>query len=671
MSVKSYFVKWLNWGELAAPLLIFFLSSPFFLSDLEASTSTVRETQSSKERFAALGSSREWKRILFYQKSLFGFESGMVDSDSFYLSRNGNRDPVAELEVTHDVLRRKGYRVPKLDLPAACAFPARLDFLLRKNLIKLDDIPERDCPELEAWLSERKYESMWLVFSSWYPANPASMYGHTFLRFRRTDRDSDLLDDAVNFAANVDQFSGLTYVFKGLMGGFPGRFSMMPYHLKINEYNNVESRDLWEYRVSTSPEQIRRVMLSLIEFAPHFFDYFYLDENCSWAILKVLETGDPSWDFMPDFKFWVVPIDTVKWVVSDLGTNVAQKNRISMQQRFLQRYEMLDANSKKAVRDVINKMHQGLSADLANAKLAGGLQDQVQRRRALDALLDWVDYQDAAGTENRQDISQLRKVLFKLRAANPGAPDALEELPASSNPLNGHGSTHARLGIVRQPDARFYPAFSWTPALHELLGPTTGYARGLEISMFRMGLWLDHRKHDVVVNDLGFVGVRALNPWTETERPASWFVDLGYTTDHICPHTSRGCQKSSVSFGRGLTKSLPFGAYFNDVYAAAFVFGETGRLRRRDDKDTLFVGAGPRFNLWYGDDNFRFTYNFTAQRLADQQRILETKWQHNVAVGVSLNQRADLRFSFTEDSHLLKGATHKGRSFSIMGGIYF
>ena len=76
------------------------------------------------------------------------------------------------------------------------------------------------------------------------------MYGHTLLRMDAADQDerTRLLAYTINFAAGTEETSGFMYVLKGLFGGYPGVFSMLPYYLKVREYSDLEHRDLWEYR---------------------------------------------------------------------------------------------------------------------------------------------------------------------------------------------------------------------------------------------------------------------------------------------------------------------------------------------------------------------------------------------------------------------------------------
>ncbi len=599
----------------------------------------------------------------------------MVDSPGFYLSQRGHADPVDELKETHKALTQAGFLVPGRGHPAACVFPARLDFLLRKGLIKPEEVPDKNCPQTEQWLADRKYASMWLVFSSWYPENPASMFGHTFLRFRRTDRASDLLDDAVNFAALVQDFDSFAYPIKGLLGGFSGHFSMTPYHLKINEYNDVESRDLWEYRISADPAQIRRVMLSLFEVGSHGFNYFYLDENCSWLMLKVMETGDPSWNFMPDFKFWVVPVDTVRWAVEARGPEVVTQSRMSMQQKFLQRFEMLGPDGKKRFDEVVKLVGSGRDVtpfEDPSFHASSAVSDPDGQRRLLDALLDWVDFKDSSGTDKLKGVAALRRVLLRERTAiKASPPDPLVPLPASANPIKGHGSTHVRLGAVCQPDGKTRGAFSWTPALHELIAPPSGYAKGLEVSMFRMGAWWDDASSQPVINDLGLLRVRALNPWNAATRPKSWFVDATYTTDRTCPAHARGCQRTSVSGGRGISAAVSMPGGWADLYGAFFLQGETGRLRRRDDIDRWFAGAGPSGEIWYGGNNVRLEYGAAALRAVDEYSDPFSEWEQYLRAGISLTLQSDLRIGWNRRGLSASGKIETGDTLSVMAGWYF
>jgi hypothetical protein len=109
--------------------------------------------------------------------------------------------------------------------PAACRFPARFAWL--RDALEIGDhaLPAPPCPLFERWRAAIAPERVSMVYASAYVSSPASMYGHTFLRLSRaTGAGNRLIDYIVNYAADVDTENGLVYAFKGLFGGFVGRF---------------------------------------------------------------------------------------------------------------------------------------------------------------------------------------------------------------------------------------------------------------------------------------------------------------------------------------------------------------------------------------------------------------------------------------------------------------
>src|SRR3546814_6160293 len=93
-----------------------------------------------------------------------------------------------------------------------------------------------------------------LVFPAAYLNSPSSMFGHTLLRIDQANIDtkgSPLLSSALNFGAFIEGLdNSILYAWKGLMGGYPGLFSLLPYSEKIGVYSRLENRDLWEYRLN-------------------------------------------------------------------------------------------------------------------------------------------------------------------------------------------------------------------------------------------------------------------------------------------------------------------------------------------------------------------------------------------------------------------------------------
>src|SRR5688572_16379463 len=158
-------------------------------------------------------------------------------------------------------------------------------------------------------------EGLTMVFASYYLNNPASMYGHTFFEINRPDTRG-LLDYTINFAAYPDTTNGILFAIKGLTGGYPGRFSTMPYYMKVQEYNNLESRDLWEYPLQLDSPSMDRLIRHLWEMGQASMGYYFFNKNCSYQLLPLLEVANPSLHVVERFKFKAIPADTLRAVIT-------------------------------------------------------------------------------------------------------------------------------------------------------------------------------------------------------------------------------------------------------------------------------------------------------------------------------------------------------------------
>ncbi len=169
-------------------------------------------------------------------------------------------------------------------------------------------------------------DAVTLIFPAAYLNNPASMFGHTLLRIdsRTRNEQTRLLDYTVNYAASTQQERGFTFAMKGLFGGYHGSFSVAPYYAQVKRYGDLENRDIWEYRLTLSYEEVLRMMMHAWELKSAKFDYYFIDENCSYQLLSLLEAARPSLHLLDQFGLWAVPADTIRAVtgVEDLTSSV-------------------------------------------------------------------------------------------------------------------------------------------------------------------------------------------------------------------------------------------------------------------------------------------------------------------------------------------------------------
>ena len=245
----------------------------------------------------------------------------LVDSREFFNAPDGKNDPRAELEATlrsffSDARRQRRAAASAVPLPGALR-------LARPPSSRFDParLPRPECRRYRDWRAAVDAKQLTLVFASAYLNNPGSMYGHTLLRIDATDQDerTRILAYTLSFAAATDETNGLVFAVKGLFGGYAGVYSMLPYYVKVREYGDLENRDLWEYELDLSAEEIERVLRHAWEILPAYYEYYFFDENCSYHLLGLLQVARPELELTAPFRLWALPVDTVRALTEKSG----------------------------------------------------------------------------------------------------------------------------------------------------------------------------------------------------------------------------------------------------------------------------------------------------------------------------------------------------------------
>lgn len=147
------------------------------------------------------------------------------------------------------------------------------------------------------------------------------MFGHSFLRVDQQGQTAEtrILAYTINYAAEVPPNAGIEFAYKGIFGGYKGFFTTIPYYMKVQEYRDIENRDIWEYRLNFSPDQMRRLLMHAWELGNAYFDYYFFKENCAYHILSLLEVADPALHLTDQFRFSTIPADTIRLLIRHQG----------------------------------------------------------------------------------------------------------------------------------------------------------------------------------------------------------------------------------------------------------------------------------------------------------------------------------------------------------------
>lgn len=443
-----------------ALLLLLLAPSP---KDLRAET---RSFPSPEAKFS-------WEKTLYYSKHFFKPPSSLVDSPDFFLAKDGKANSESELQAFISRLASDAMDKPEPER-VSCAYPARRAWVAKYR----PDItlPQITCPLFENWLKISQPVGLSIIFSSYFVNNPSSMMGHTFLRIRRgSANNSPLLDQSVNFAANPSHDIPILYNYDGLAGNFPGTFAMLPYYLKVQEYANAESRDLWEYDLALTKEETMQVMNSLWEVIPQYIDYYFFDENCSAILLYLIQNARPEIDLTSQLGGFVHPSDTLRYLMEKPGLVKDIVYRPSSRSRYLAQFNLLAQKEKDALETI--KSQKSLS-DLSFTE-----RDEVSRARIVDAALAFVEFDEQLyGAKKSVRFAGLYDQLLAERVKLSSPPLLKFDPPLDEAPHLGHKGRRLGLGLGSY-EGKGEVQLEYRPGQHDLLSPAVGYPPELSIQL--------------------------------------------------------------------------------------------------------------------------------------------------------------------------------------------
>jgi hypothetical protein len=432
----------------------------------------------------------------------------------FFLSPDGIRDPRAELEAEVADLYA---------LQPGCRFPARAAWLKERLSLDPASLPPADCSKFETWRSLLDAGSVSLIFASSYLDNPSSMFGHTFLRLERraTGPDQALRDNTLNFAADTGDDGGALFAAKGLIGLYPGKYTVMPYYMKIQEYNNIDNRDLWEYKLALSRAEVDRLAAHAWEMGQAEFPYYFFSKNCSYQLMPALEAAAPRLSLMPGSPAIVGPVDTLLAVRAVPGLVSGVTYRPSHATVMNQRRAQLTAPERRAAEAYMTgHVDEGdrLSAGMAPARQA----------LVLDAAEDFILYKKGYAPDVPEAVRSLERPIL-VRRARLAVVTTDPPAPSWAIPPDEAHLRHRLTAGGGFYNGGSFTELSWRPGYHDLLDRPQGILPGAEIWGFSGRVRYDSNQH-IYIRDVRLVEIMSLAPFDSWSRSPSWTAGTGLDT---------------------------------------------------------------------------------------------------------------------------------------------
>ncbi|MCP4912183.1 MAG: DUF4105 domain-containing protein [Oligoflexia bacterium] len=585
------------------------LSKKFFLTFLILGAASIQAAS----LFQKLDSKqqRQWLNLLHYTEGV-----SENDSDLFYLSERGKINPEEELTKTIELLKKnevKGYG--RFNLSVACAFRSRYEWLHENGFIEKLSFK---CEPFEKWKKEINAGDVSVVFSTAYPNNPASMFGHTFLKFHNKNGKGDLLDYATSFEAKIlTQDWAPIYAWKGIFGGYPGLYDLKKYYSKVAEYNHAENRDLYIYTLNLNQRQIDFLLMHLWElYNTTYFDYYFTWENCSYQLSRLLDVVLEKNLELPK-PWYYLPSDLVKAINKEEGFVKKVTYRASNQKKFQTQLETLNTKEVKELKKHFKE--KTLS----------------ENRKVLDALIKWNQLEEfkAKGQLSETEKKYQYETLAKRASLGGKSPELKVQKKWNNDPQYAHLQRRLEYkgSIV---DTRKYHQIKFQSGYTDLMSYDEGLEPFSEFKFLALSLAYDREEDKFEEGEWTLASVTSLHPIEFYSREVSWSVGLNGIKRYFGNETCEFCSVTrlhalvgtSFYFDNVLVSSL-IGARFDyssrdGVYKENFspapeikiiaLSNEEKRLKIKIEfGPQLYFLENPRFNYELDSEiSYTFTPNF-------------------------------------------------------------
>ncbi|TLD80445.1 DUF4105 domain-containing protein [Helicobacter sp. MIT 05-5293] len=423
--------------------------------------------------------------------------------------------------------------ISALDYHALCRFPARVAFL--KKHLTLENLPSLPCEEYHEMLNYIAPTKATIVFPAAHINSPASMFGHTFLLLDSTF-NSRLLAFAINYQADADQEheNALIFALKGLFGLYSGSYSILPYYDKIKEYNDAENRDMWEYELNLTQEEVLKMYRHIWELSDAFSWYYFFHRNCSYNVLWLLEVARDNLRLRDEFIYQVNPPETLFALQkAKLIANVVYRpSKRSILLAYEDKMSLKDTSLAKA----LAKGKHSPDEILLNSSLS-----LLQKQYILESGIELSEYYAMKNKIDRESYTQIAHDLATKRATL-GKSEA-PTIYTPTNPLEGNQSLRVTPLMLANSQG-FHPALDFRITYHDITDNDRGYLKGAQIEFLRTLAYYDTSAHknpswdSFRIYEMHILSVASYGMMSKFFKPLSYRIDTGFNRNFLGDHLS-------------------------------------------------------------------------------------------------------------------------------------
>jgi len=491
----------------------------YFLQTICRAATNDVDTWIEKAINLGLDKSRAWQVLGHYKPHTDGWKS-LIGDTNFFLASSGNKNPRAELVATIHALLDSSSAGQKAD--CACRFPARTSWLQHALSIPASRIPYSSCKMNSDLMLRIAPNEAVLVFPGAAFKGLGAMFGHTLIRFDAKDK-SPLISYSVSYSALSANDNLLGYIWKGATGGYDGYYSMLPYYQKLNEYKDMEERDIWEYPLELNPDEVNLMVLHTLELRNISSKYYFLDENCALNLLFIIEAGRPSLKLVEHYwnqpSFWVIPSDMVLFL-----WNEGVLKKPDYQPSLSRQIDFFAQFYQKPIVDEANRL---VNANNLNSKpvTEGLTHDEMEVSRELAAKI--VQYRFSKLQITQEEFQYQYKALIQGNEAR-----LPQTIPPATPPHEGHPveRVEAAYGFLKSSQ---FLELGWRPAYHDWNDPPEGYPDQGTLNFLDIKLRYYLNPNDLKIQQAEIIRAGSLTPDNSITKRIAWSFSSGISQTYL------------------------------------------------------------------------------------------------------------------------------------------
>ena len=565
-----------------------------------------------------------WQRLMYAE----GQSKSEVNYSGYFYHATGRQNLKQELIANIEQL----FLEQPDNASIRCKFPARSQYLIQKLNINTQDLPAITCSDFDAWMAAIRPHKAVFIYATDFMGNPSSMFGHTLMRIDPKDQQAlNLVSYAVNYAATVPAEQSWSYAWKGLTGQYPGEYSLMSYYHKVKEYGDFESRDLWEYELNLTAEEVRFLVMHLWEMQQVSFPYYFISDNCAYRLLGLIDLLRPELSLKQQFHRVSIPVETLK-ALDNTDLIGQAEYRPALETQLLVQSQQHGAELAKVAKYLSQ-------VSLSNLQAAIASYDVQQQAQILEMAYDYLYLQLLARKVDSQLAQPYLRQFLKLRSQLDLEKQRPHITAPETEPKQGHYARRLSLlaGQV-QSDSVF--ELGWRAAYHDLIDPVAGYRRGTQLKF--LDVVVQKRQDRMKLEHLDLLSVQSYPAIHAFKAPLSWGFDLGWQQQALQngkfhPDTQHGVLNFSTQWGYSLapiTQHICFAQLQTHVQAGQALDQGwrvgVGPLLGCQSQWTEAINSVMRVQLpyWQDQQQWQFNTKFELQYQLDPQQAVALQYQY-------------------------------------------